>query len=637
MKTRFLAGILAGAGLMALSSPAAAQFGGGPCDRANLQMLADKYVQAQEEGLPLRIPMGNWVVYNENGALSTMSQGILSTPLKITWHRALLDEKQCKVYLEMIADQGDHPHVIAVQFNGFGGNGSNFNVIDTDKGDWLFDAAYTHKYAQIEDWSEIPPDKRETPDQLKAAADAYLDYFKDKSVQVPWGTPCDRLEGSAYIGKGTPQDSCNVGVPNNIAMADRQYVIDPIDRRGRRDAQDGPERAARQPCVPDRERQDPLHPHRDQLRQGRQLRPRQLRGNAQEKPGHASGSSGPKPDSARIAPARRTTRRAGNSHGRRACQDSGMPISPPTPRPARLRRALRLRPSAAPAQDTSFDAYMQLRRGQSARRRASARPRSTRCSRGLQPSQRVIALDRDNVSSPVRSGFPALAPYLSSHNTPSRIAGGPRRSTSSSARSRAQVEQRYGVPAPILIAIWGHETSYGAVKGNFDLAEALATLAWQGRRRALFETELIDLMRMVQQGVPRSRLVGSWAGAFGNPQFLPSIYLRLAVDGDGDGVRNIWDSRTDTLYSIANYFRDAGWRPGQPWGVRAQVPPNLNRQALVSPMNPPELRAGLRPPQQMEDRARMARARRRPARRRSAKASWPRCSSPTGPALPPIS
>jgi lytic murein transglycosylase len=150
-----------------------------------------------------------------------------------------------------------------------------------------------------------------------------------------------------------------------------------------------------------------------------------------------------------------------------------------------------------------------------------------------------------------------------------------------------QVEQRYGVPAPILIAIWGHETSYGAVQGGFDLAEALATLAWEGRRRPLFEAELIDLMRMVQQGVPRSRLVGSWAGAFGNPQFLPSIYLRLAVDGDGDRVRNIWDDRADTLYSIANYFRDAGWRQGQPWGVRARIPANLNRQALVSPMNAP--------------------------------------------------
>lgn len=227
MTKRLWTAILGGAAMLAMASPAAAQFGGGPCDRATLQSLADKYVQAQEEGLPLRIPMGNWVIYTENGALSTMSQGVLSTELKIAWHRALLDEKQCKVYLEMIAPDGDHPHVIAVQFNGFGGNGSNFLVIDTDKDDWLFDAAYTLKYAQHEDWSEIPADKRATPEQLKAAADAYLDYFKDKSVKVPWGTPCARLEGSVYTAKGTPRDSCNVGVPENIDMAERSYVIDP--------------------------------------------------------------------------------------------------------------------------------------------------------------------------------------------------------------------------------------------------------------------------------------------------------------------------------------------------------------------------------------------------------------------------
>ena len=247
--------------------------------------------------------------------------------------------------------------------------------------------------------------------------------------------------------------------------------------------------------------------------------------------------------------------------------------------------ALFLGPSAAPAQSTSFDAYMQYVRAK-ALGQGIAPAAVDAVLNGLQPSQRVIELDSDNISSPVRSGFPALAPYLASHNTASRIAAG-RQVYQSLGSLGTRVEQRYGVPTPILLAIWGHETSYGAVKGGFDLAQALATLAWQGRRRALFETELIDLMRMVQQGVPHSRLVGSWAGAFGNPQFLPSIYLRLAVDGDGDGIRNIWDSRTDTLYSIANYFHDAGWRPGQPWGVRAQVPASLNRQLLTSPMNAP--------------------------------------------------
>jgi lytic murein transglycosylase len=247
---------------------------------------------------------------------------------------------------------------------------------------------------------------------------------------------------------------------------------------------------------------------------------------------------------------------------------------------------LSLAPCAAPAQDASFASYMQLVRAKAVAQGISPSAIDAVLD-GLQPNQRVIALDQDNISSPVRTGFPALAPYLASHNTSARIAGG-KRMYHQLGPLATQVQQRYGVPAPILLAIWGHETSYGAVQGGFDLAGALATLAWQGRRRSLFEPELIDLMRMVQQGVPRSRLVGSWAGAFGNPQFLPSIYLRLAVDADGDGVRNIWDDEADTLYSIANYFRDAGWRPGQPWGVRAQVPATLDRQALVSPMNAPE-------------------------------------------------
>ena len=226
-------------------------------------------------------------------------------------------------------------------------------------------------------------------------------------------------------------------------------------------------------------------------------------------------------------------------------------------------------------QDVSFGAYMQLVAAKARAQGVSEAAISTVLS-GLQPSQRVIALDHDNTTSPNNAGFPALAPYLSSHNTSARIDGG-RRMYRQLGSLTTNVEQRYGVPAPILIAIWGHETSYGAVQGGFDLAQSLATLAWEGRRRALFETELIDLMKMVQQGVPRSRLVGSWAGAFGNPQFLPSIYLRLAVDADGDGVRDIWSDRADTLYSIANYFHDAGWRAGQPWAVRASVPASLDR------------------------------------------------------------
>ena len=161
------------------------------------------------------------------------------------------------------------------------------------------------------------------------------------------------------------------------------------------------------------------------------------------------------------------------------CKDGGMPIS------RRLLAlvaiaALSLCPGSAPAQNNSFDAYLQYVRAKALGQGISQAAVDS-VLRGLQPSQRVIDLDSDNVSSPVRSGFPALAPYLSSHNTASRISAG-RQVYQNLGSLGPRVEQRYGVPAPILLAIWGHETSYGAVKGGFDLAQALATLAWEGRR-----------------------------------------------------------------------------------------------------------------------------------------------------------
>ena len=121
-------------------------------------------------------------------------------------------------------------------------------------------------------------------------------------------------------------------------------------------------------------------------------------------------------------------------------------------------------------------------------------------------------------------------------------------------------------PAPILIAIWGKETGYGTIMGDFDLLNSLASLAYEGRRRELFTAEFIATLRMVERGFPRDELKGSWAGAAGHPQFLPSVYIRLAVDGDGDGRADIWRSHLDALASIANYLRNAGWRPGPALG-----------------------------------------------------------------------
>lgn len=234
--------------------------------------------------------------------------------------------------------------------------------------------------------------------------------------------------------------------------------------------------------------------------------------------------------------------------------------------------------------EAGFRGYLQL---VAARARAEGVRESTIAVMidGLSINPRVVQLDRSQPGS--NPGvIPAFEPYRRKHVDASRIARG-RRQYAAAPDQIARIAQQYGVPAPILLAIWGHETDYGGYTGDFDLARSLATLAYEGRRRDLFEDEFIAAMKMVDRGVPRSRLVGSWAGAFGNPQFLPSVYLRVAKDGDGDGFADIWTSRADTLASIANYFRDAGWRTGQPWGVAVSVPDGLDRKALGTTLRSP--------------------------------------------------
>ena len=244
--------------------------------------------------------------------------------------------------------------------------------------------------------------------------------------------------------------------------------------------------------------------------------------------------------------------------------------------------AAALSPPVAPVQAQSggeggFQGYLQLL---AARARAEGVSESTimRMTSGLTYNPRVIALDRAQPGANPNV-TPPYEPYRRNHMDAARIAGG-RRVYASLGGLIPQVERQYGVPASVILSIWGNETNYGNYTGDFDLARSLATLAYEGRRRELFSSEFIALLKMVDQGVPVYRLKGSWAGAFGNPQFLPSVYLRTAVDGDGDGDRDIWTSRADTLASIANYFRDAGWRPGEPWGVRASVPSGMNLSTL---------------------------------------------------------
>jgi lytic murein transglycosylase len=205
----------------------------------------------------------------------------------------------------------------------------------------------------------------------------------------------------------------------------------------------------------------------------------------------------------------------------------------------------------------------------------------------LSVNQRVMELDRAQRPTPAGNYDPppSFHSYLDKHITSSLIQRG-RSRYYSHWPNLSRIQQRTGVDPAVVIAIYGKETSYGAVTGNFDLLEALASLAYEGRRRQMFENEFIAAMKLLDIGVRRYQLKGSYAGATGYPQFMPSIALRLRADGDGDGYADIWANEDDAFASIANYLRDSGWKRGIPWGVPVRVPSNLNRAAIRSRLTP---------------------------------------------------
>ena len=140
-----------------------------------------------------------------------------------------------------------------------------------------------------------------------------------------------------------------------------------------------------------------------------------------------------------------------------------------------------------------------------------------------------------------------------------------------------QVSAQYGVDPATIVAVWGVESDYGRVFGKRPLLQSLATLSCNGRRQPFFKGELLALLKLIDKGdLNPAGLTGSWAGAFGHTQFMPSTYARIAVDGDGDGRRDLVGSIPDALASTANYLKQSGWRTGQPWGVEVRIPANFN-------------------------------------------------------------
>ncbi|MCZ4352495.1 lytic murein transglycosylase [Roseovarius aestuarii] len=204
--------------------------------------------------------------------------------------------------------------------------------------------------------------------------------------------------------------------------------------------------------------------------------------------------------------------------------------------------------------------------------------------KGVQYDASVVKLDRN------QSEFTKqIWEYLDSAVSATRISNG-QRALRDMGPTLEQIEARFGVEKEIVAAIWGMESAYGASRGRRPLIESLATLAYDGRRGKFFESQLIAALKIIQAGdVAPRKMTGSWAGAMGHTQFIPTSYLAYAVDFSGDGKRDIWsDDPTDALASTAAYLANFGWKKGQPWGVEVQLsagfdPARARRSLTQSP------------------------------------------------------
>ncbi|MFL5251769.1 MAG: lytic transglycosylase domain-containing protein [Rhodopila sp.] len=233
-----------------------------------------------------------------------------------------------------------------------------------------------------------------------------------------------------------------------------------------------------------------------------------------------------------------------------------------------LSAAFAARAFATPSDD-SFPSFLSDLRAEA--RRAGISPTTLdHAFAGVAPNQKVLERDRHQPEFTM-----TWARYRTLVITDKRITDG----LNAVAANRTlfqRVEQRYGVGTGVIAGIWGLESSFGTGTGDFRVIEALATLAWEGRRAKFFRGELIAALKILDHGdVAPSAMTGSYAGAMGQPQFMPSSYLRYAVDFEGHGRRDIWTSKPDVLGSIANYLAQSGWRSGETWGQPVRLPPGL--------------------------------------------------------------
>src|SRR5687768_9526843 len=197
---------------------------------------------------------------------------------------------------------------------------------------------------------------------------------------------------------------------------------------------------------------------------------------------------------------------------------------------------------------------------------------------GLQPVEQILERDRTQAEFALD-----LEAYLKRRLTPQTVRLAQQMHTKHRAVLR-KVEAKYGVASQIVVSIWGLESNFGRFAGVRPTIPALVTLAYDPRRGAMFREELFSALEIVNRGdIPLERLKGSWAGALGQPQFMPSSYLEYAQDFDGDGLKDIWSSHADVFASIAFYLQKHGWQEGLRWGREVRIPPVIQKATLAIP------------------------------------------------------
>jgi hypothetical protein len=199
------------------------------CVRGGLQNAVDLYIEAQTAGDASKLPLAAGLGYVENEEAIAIADGMINKPLTIDHHRSLLDESTCQTFTEVIVTNAAEPYVLGTRMRINHDKIAEIEILWTTTGYWLFNADAYLEHSSAEDWGPIAPEDRDSRGTLVAAANAYLDAFLEGKIDlVPWGFPCERIEGGAYTGTGSPDDSCEVGVPSGVNIANRRFVVDEV-------------------------------------------------------------------------------------------------------------------------------------------------------------------------------------------------------------------------------------------------------------------------------------------------------------------------------------------------------------------------------------------------------------------------